>query len=49
VNNIQNHWVSGLCPQFGIPNNQKNTTFKKPDLFPFSGESEGDTSSVGSF
>jgi hypothetical protein len=23
--NTQNHWVSGLCPQFGIPKSRKHT------------------------
>jgi hypothetical protein len=37
VNNTQNYWVFGLCPSSGI---LKNTTFRKLDLFPYSGEGE---------
>jgi hypothetical protein len=32
--NTQNYWVSGLCPTSGV----LNTTFRKPGLFPSSGE-----------
>jgi hypothetical protein len=35
----------GLCPSFGI---LKTTTFRKPDLFPSSGEGLGDICFVGS-
>jgi hypothetical protein len=35
VHNTRNYWVFGLCPSPGI---LKNRTFRKPDLFPSSGE-----------
>jgi hypothetical protein len=42
---FQNHWVSGLCQSSGILNTRKlvleNTTFRKLDLFPSSGEGKG--------
>jgi hypothetical protein len=44
---IQDYWVFGLCPSSGILKTQKNTTFRKMDLFPSSGEGTGDTYSVG--
>jgi hypothetical protein len=45
VYNTQNYWVFGLFPSSGI---LENTTFRKPDLFPSSGEDGGeDTHSVG--
>jgi hypothetical protein len=31
---IQDYWVFGLCPSSGILKTQKNTTFRKLDLFP---------------
>jgi hypothetical protein len=36
----QRYWVFGLCPSSGffLNNNRKNTTFRKLDLFPSSGE-----------
>jgi hypothetical protein len=35
----QRYWVFGLCPLSGFfLNNEKNTTFRKLDLFPSSGE-----------
>jgi hypothetical protein len=37
TNYSQNHGVPGLCQSSGIQNN-KNTTFRKLDLFPSSGE-----------
>jgi hypothetical protein len=41
----QNYWVFGHFPSSGI---LENTTFRKLDLFPFSGEGGGeDTYSVG--
>jgi hypothetical protein len=44
VYNTQNYWVFGLFPSSGIP---ENTTFRKLDLFPSSGEGGGeDTYSV---
>jgi hypothetical protein len=47
INLIQDYWVFGLCPSSGILKKQKNTTFRKLDLFPSSGEGAGDTYSVG--
>jgi hypothetical protein len=45
VYNTQNYWVLGLFPSSGI---LENTTFRKLDLFPSSGEGGGgDTYSVG--
>jgi hypothetical protein len=45
VYNTQNYWVFGLIPSSGI---LENTTFRKLDLYPSSGESGGeDTYSVG--
>jgi hypothetical protein len=44
---FQDYWVFGLCPSSGILKTQKNTMFRKLDLFPFSGEGTGDTYSVG--
>jgi hypothetical protein len=44
---IQDYWVFGLCPSSGILKTQKNTTFRRLDLFPSSGEGTGDTYSVG--
>jgi hypothetical protein len=45
MNTKENYWVFGLFPSSGIP---ENTTFRKLDLFPSSGESGGgDTYSVG--
>jgi hypothetical protein len=42
---IQNYWVFSLSPSSGI---LENTTFRKMDLFPSSGEGGGeDTYSVG--
>jgi hypothetical protein len=35
--NIQNYFVSGFCPSFNILKIE-NATFRKPDLFPSSGE-----------
>jgi hypothetical protein len=44
VYSTQNYWVFGLFPSSGI---LENTTFRKLDLFPFSGEGGGeDTYSV---
>jgi hypothetical protein len=42
-----NYWIFGLCPSSRILKKLQITTFRKLDLFPFSGE-EGDTYSVGS-
>jgi hypothetical protein len=44
----QSYWVSGLFPSSGVLGT-RNTTFRKPDLFPSSGEGEEgeDTYSVG--
>jgi hypothetical protein len=39
VYDIQDYWVFGLCPTSGIIKTQKNTTFRKLDLFPSSGVS----------
>jgi hypothetical protein len=45
VYNTQNYWVFGLFPSSGT---LENTTFRKLDLFPSSGEGGGeDTYSVG--
>jgi hypothetical protein len=45
VFNTQNYWVFGHFPSSGI---LENTTFRKQDLFPSSGEGGGeDTYSVG--
>jgi hypothetical protein len=45
VYNTQNYWVFGLFPSSGI---LENTTFRKLDLFPSSGEGLGeDIYSVG--
>jgi hypothetical protein len=45
VYNTQNYWVLGLFPSSGI---LENTTFRKLELFPSSGEGGGeDTYSVG--
>jgi hypothetical protein len=45
VYNTQNYWVFGLFPSSGI---LENTTFRKLDLFPSSGEGVGeDTYPVG--
>jgi hypothetical protein len=40
VYNTQRYWVFRLCPSSGnfLNNNGKNTTFRKLDLFPSSGE-----------
>jgi hypothetical protein len=46
-NEIQDYWVFGLCPSSGILKKQKNTTFRKLDLFPSLGEGAGDSYSVG--
>jgi hypothetical protein len=35
--NAQNYWVSGLYPSSGV-SGRRNTTFRKLDLFPSSGE-----------
>jgi hypothetical protein len=43
--NTQNYWGFGLCPTSAILK-LENTTFRKLDLFPSSGEEE-DTYSVG--
>jgi hypothetical protein len=48
AHNTQNYWGFGLCPSSGILENRKQTTFRKLDLFPSSGEG-GDTYSFGSF
>jgi hypothetical protein len=41
VYNTWRYWVFGLCPSSGyFLNNNKNTTFRKLDLFPSSGPSE---------
>jgi hypothetical protein len=45
VYNTRDYWVLGFCPSSGI---LKNTTFRKPDLLPSSGEGEGDPCPVGS-
>jgi hypothetical protein len=37
-----NNWVFGLCPSSGILE-IKNTTFRKLDLFPSSGERDRET------
>jgi hypothetical protein len=47
LSGAQDYWVFGLCPSSGILKTQKNTTFRKLDLFPSSGEGTGDTYSVG--
>jgi hypothetical protein len=39
VYNTQNYWVFGLSPSSGI---LENTTFRKLDLFPSSGEDGGE-------
>jgi hypothetical protein len=44
VYNNRNYWLFGLCPSSGIV---KNTTSRKLDVFPPSGEGVGDTYSVG--
>jgi hypothetical protein len=36
--NTKDYFLFGLCPSFGILKTQKNTTFRKPDMFPSSGE-----------
>jgi hypothetical protein len=47
VYNTQNYWVFGIFPSSGI---LENTTFRKLDLFPSSGEDGGeDTYSVRQF
>jgi hypothetical protein len=38
VYNTQNYWVFGLCPSSGILETIENTTFRKLDLFPSSGD-----------
>jgi hypothetical protein len=38
VLNDWSHCVSGVCPSSGILNYLENTTFRKLDLFPSSGE-----------
>jgi hypothetical protein len=38
VRNTQNYWRFGHCPSSGILKTLKNTTFRKLDLLPFSGE-----------
>jgi hypothetical protein len=40
VYNTWNYWVSGLCPLSGFLKKLEDTTFRKPDLFPSSGEGE---------
>jgi hypothetical protein len=44
VYNTRDYWTFGLCPSFVI---LINTTIRKLDLFPSSGEKVGDTYSVG--
>jgi hypothetical protein len=45
LHNTQNYWVFGLFPSSGI---LENTTFRRLDLFPYSGEGGGeDTYSAG--
>jgi hypothetical protein len=38
VYDIEDYWVFGLCPSSGILKTQKNTTFRKLDLSPSSGQ-----------
>jgi hypothetical protein len=38
-----NYWVLGLPPSSGILKKIENATFRKLDLFPSSGEGEGET------
>jgi hypothetical protein len=45
VYNTPDYWAFGLCLS---PDILKNTTFRKLDLFPSSGEEVRDTYSVGS-
>jgi hypothetical protein len=40
VNDTRNYWDFGFCPSSGI---LKNTSFRKLDLFPSSGEEVEDT------
>jgi hypothetical protein len=47
VCNTQNYWGFGLCPSSSILVTLENTTFRKLDLLPSSGEGVGDTYSVG--
>jgi hypothetical protein len=47
VYDIQDYWDFGLCPSSGILKTPKNTTFRKLDLFPSSGEGTVGTYSVG--
>jgi hypothetical protein len=49
VHNPQKYEVSGLCSSSGILNNYKNTTFRKLDLFPSSGEGGGGDTSITGF
>jgi hypothetical protein len=44
VYNIRDYWVFRLCPSSDILETLKNTTFRKLDLFPSSGEEVGNTS-----
>jgi hypothetical protein len=48
VHNTRNDWDFGLYPSSGILKTLENTTFRKMDLFPSSGEKMGDTYSVES-
>jgi hypothetical protein len=47
VYDIQDYWVFGLCPSSGTLKTQKNTTFRKLNLFPSSDGGIEDTYSVG--
>jgi hypothetical protein len=47
VYNTRDYQAFGLSPSSGILKTQKNTTFRKLDLFPSSGEGVGNTYSVG--
>jgi hypothetical protein len=42
----KNYWVIGLCPSSGILET-RNTTFRKLDLFPSSGEGGKTLSQLG--
>jgi hypothetical protein len=44
VYTTQKYWVFGLFPSSGIV---ENTTFRKLDMFPSSGEGVGEDTSVG--
>jgi hypothetical protein len=42
VHDTQDYWVLGLCPSCGILKNTRNTTFRKTDAFPSTGEGAED-------